>query len=161
VKKLSCGSCAAAPRARGTCFLCRWRASPAKHGRRADHAISGPTPRLRSACVAPISTRSVEGEPSHSLASLREPRSSRSDSGTPRCPAWSRSGHPRREASGTGGGRGDVNAHFILTFSLQKCQSEVLRNFDTRTLGRCSRLKVQRIFIRDVSAQSADRSRGI
>jgi hypothetical protein len=73
-----------------------------------------------------------KGDPSHSLAALAEPRSSRSDSGPPRCSAWSRAGHPRREASGSGGGRGDFNEHLIsfnellvLTFSLQKCQSEV------------------------------------
>jgi hypothetical protein len=50
------------PRAPGTCFLCRWRAKPAKRGRRAGRAISGPTPRRRSARVAPISTRSVQRE---------------------------------------------------------------------------------------------------
>jgi hypothetical protein len=35
-------------------------------------------------------------------------RSSGSDSGPPRCCAWSRAGHPRREASGSGGGRGGI-----------------------------------------------------
>jgi hypothetical protein len=51
-------------------LLCKWRGSPAKRHHRAGRAISGPTPRLRSARVAPISTRWAEGDPSHSLASL-------------------------------------------------------------------------------------------
>jgi hypothetical protein len=46
-----------ASHARGTCFSCRWLAKPAKRGRRAGRSTSGPTPRLRSACVATISIR--------------------------------------------------------------------------------------------------------
>jgi hypothetical protein len=80
--------------------MCRWRASPANRGRRVGCATSGPTPRRRSDCVAPISTRSVEG--------TRVIRSPHSDSGPPRCYPWSRAGHPRREASGSGGGRGGI-----------------------------------------------------
>jgi hypothetical protein len=37
--------------------------------------------------------------------------SPRSHSGDPRCYAWSRAGHHRREATGSGGGRDDSNAH--------------------------------------------------
>jgi hypothetical protein len=62
---------ACATRVRGSCVLCKSRAKPAKRRRRAGRATPGPTPRLRAARVAPISTRSVEGDPSHSLASLR------------------------------------------------------------------------------------------
>jgi hypothetical protein len=58
---------------------------------------------------------------------------SRSDSGPPHCSAWSRAGHPRQEASGSGGGRDDVHAPIILTFSLQKCQSEVVPNYARAT----------------------------
>jgi hypothetical protein len=57
---------------------------------------------VRRSC--PISTRSGEEHPNHSLASLAEPRSSRSDSCAPRCYAWSRAGHPRREVSSSGVG---------------------------------------------------------
>jgi hypothetical protein len=39
-------------------------------GHRAGRATSGPTPRLRPASVSAISTRSVEGDPSHSLTPL-------------------------------------------------------------------------------------------
>jgi hypothetical protein len=37
--------------------------------------------------------------------------SPRSDSGPPRCYAWSRAGHPRGDASGSGGGGSCSNAH--------------------------------------------------
>jgi hypothetical protein len=64
------GFAACAPGARGTRFLCRWPASPANCGRRIGSAVSGPTPRLRSARVAPISTREGEGRDSFARLAL-------------------------------------------------------------------------------------------
>jgi hypothetical protein len=86
---------ASGPPARGPRCMCTWRASPAKRCRRAGGATSGPPPKQRFACVAPMSTREVEA--------ARDIRSPHSDSGFPPCYAWSRAGLPRREASGSGG----------------------------------------------------------
>jgi hypothetical protein len=58
-------------------------------------------------CCHHLSLRG-RGDPIHSLTSLGEPRFSRSDSG---CCAWSRAGHPRREASDSAVGQGDSYRH--------------------------------------------------
>jgi hypothetical protein len=92
-----------APRPWGTCFVCRRPASPANGRRRARRTVSVPTPRRMSSCVARFSTRSGSGDANHSLAELAERRPSRSNSSSPRCYARSRTGHPRRKDSGSGG----------------------------------------------------------
>jgi hypothetical protein len=58
-------------------------------------------------CCPHLSLRG-RGDPIRSLTSLGEPRFSRSDSV---CSAWSRPGHPRREASDSAVGRGDSYLH--------------------------------------------------
>jgi hypothetical protein len=85
-----------------TCFLCRWRASRAKRGGRGGRTPSRRTLKLRSACIAPSQPARERG--------TRVIRSPRSNSGTLRCSLWPRPGHPRREASGPGGGRVDLTA---------------------------------------------------
>jgi hypothetical protein len=92
----------------GLVFCARWRSSSAKRRRRAGGATSAPTPRLRSPRVATSQSARSRG--------TRVIRSSRSDSGPPRCSAWSRAGHRGRHASGSGGGSGDLNAHFDPAF---------------------------------------------